>query len=327
MSFNGSEKEFLMTLFLGQERIIEKELGLELESVQFEKHYQGLKIDMYAISSLGVEVFVENLLLKSNKTHQDKILKIIEMIESGIIVYIASAFHEEHVKELQNAVRKSGKPITLYFAELNPDITAPLQRLNHMHKLKVYENLNLLNIESPIRLLRKESIIQPIVAKIVEQQQQENLSDLEAMRKKENEFLLKSLRSRIKYFLPFHREKAHIQKLRIISFGAGRSDCNYYVSLSDRRNVAFVELRFSDYNRKIYESIKGKERIIQKRFDGAVRFKDNCISVTIKPSESIEDTVGKLVDIFEKMIIAFSNYTYYFYGDKKEMWQYHEQGI
>lgn len=245
MSFNGSEKEFFMTLFLGRERIIEKELGLELEIVQFEKHYQGLKIDMYATSSLWVEVFVENLLLKSNKTHQNKILKIIEMIESGIIVYIASAFHSKHVKELQNVVKKSGKPITLYFAELNIEIFPHLQRLNHMHKLKVYGNLNLLNIENPIRILRKESIVQPFVAKRLEQQQQETLSDLEAMRKKENEFLLKSLRSRIKYFLPFHRAKAHLQKLRIISFGAGRSDCNYYVSLSDRRNIAFVELRFS----------------------------------------------------------------------------------
>jgi hypothetical protein len=328
MSFNGSDKEFLVTLWLGREQIIEKELGLVLESVQFEKHYQGLKIDMYAPTcSLGVKVFVENLLLKSNKAHQNKILKIIEMIESGIIVYIASAFHEKHVKELQDAVRKSGKPITLYFAELNPDIFAPLQRLNHMHKLKVYENLNLLNIENPIRLLRKDSIIQPIVAKGLEQQQQESLSDLEAMRKKENEFLLKALRSRIKYFLPFHREKAHLQKLRIISFGAGRSDCNYYVSLSDRKNFAFVELRFSDNNRKIFDSIKEKERIIQERFDGAVQFKDNCISMKFKTTEKVEETVNKLVDIFEKMIIAFSNYTYYFYQNKEEMWQYHQQGI
>lgn len=183
MSFNGSEKEFFMTLFLGRERIIEKELGLELEIVQFEKHYQGLKIDMYATSSLGVEAFVENLLLKSNKTHQNKILKIIEIIESGIIVYIASAFHEKHVKELQDAVRKSGKSITLYFAVLNSELYAPLQKLNHMHKLKVYENLNLLNIWNPIQFLVKESIIQPIVAKRFEQG--EAIIDLKLKRKKE----------------------------------------------------------------------------------------------------------------------------------------------
>ncbi|MEK5520863.1 hypothetical protein [Heyndrickxia sp. FSL W8-0423] len=43
--------------------------------------------------------------------------------------------------------------------------------------------------------------------------------------------------------------------------------------------------------------------------------------------ENTVDTVEKIVDIFEKMIIAFSNYTYYFNQDKKEMWQYHQQGI
>lgn len=85
---------------------------------------------MYAhASKSGTEVFVENLLLKSNKTHQKKILKIIEMIGSGVIVYIALAFHDKHIKELQDAVRRSGKPITLYFAEFNPKIFAPLQRV------------------------------------------------------------------------------------------------------------------------------------------------------------------------------------------------------
>lgn len=327
MSFNGSEKEFIMTLFLGyQKNILEKELGLNLEDVQFEKHYPGMKIDLYARDyQLGVEVFVENLLLKSNKTHQRKILNIIDMIGNGVIVYIASAFHDKHVKELQDAVRKSGKPITLYFAELNPNIFAPLQRLNHMHKLKVYENLHLLNIAEPLRFLENESIVLPIVASRLEQE--ETINDSESRRKKENEYLLNTLRSRISYFLPFHREKAHLRKLRVISFGAGRSDCNYYVSISDRRNIAFVELRFSDNNISIYNSIREKASIIQERFDGEVQFKDNCISVKFKPSENVKDTVDKLVDVFEKMVIAFSNYTYYFYQDKKEMWQYHQQGI
>jgi hypothetical protein len=325
MSFNGSEKEFLVTLSLGRERILEKELGLELEDVQYEKHYPGMKIDMYAHDfNLGTEVFVENLLLKSNKTHQNKILKIIDMIEGGIIVYIASAFHDKHVKELQGVIKKSGKPITLYFAELNPNIFAPLQRLNHMHKLKVYENLNLLNIVNPIRFLEKESIVQQIVTKRLEQEG--NIHELEP-RKKDNELLLKTLRNRIPYFLPFHRKKAHLGKLRVISFGAGRSDCNYYVSLSNRRNMAFVELRFSDKNSNIYNSIKEKESAVQERFNGEVHFKDNCISVMFQSLENIDDNVDKLVDIFEKMIIAFSNYTYYFYQNKKEMWQYHEKGI
>jgi hypothetical protein len=122
-------------------------------------------------------------------------------------------------------------------------------------------------------------------------------------------------------------DSAKLEDLRVISFGAGRSDCNYFVSLSDRRNLAVVELRFSDKNSKLYDSIKEKEGIVQERFDGKVSFENNCISVKFKPSENVEETVQKLVDVFEKMIIAFSNYTYYFYQDKKEMWKYHQQGI
>ena len=325
MSFNGSDKEFLVTLWLGRERILGRELDLELEDVQYEKHYPGMRIDMYAHdSNLGTEVFVENLLLKSNRMHQRKILKIIEMIGSGTIVYIASAFHDKHVKELQDAVKISGKPITLYFAELNPNIFAPLQRLNHMHKLKVYENLNLLNIVNPIRLLEKESIVQPIIAKKLEWKK--NINDLDS-REGDNQFLFKTLRNRISYFLPFHRQKAHLRKLRVISFGAGRSDCNYYVSLSDRRNMAFVELRFSDNNSNIYNSIKEKESIVKEILGEEVTFGNNCISVKFHPFENVEDTVNELVRIFEKMIIAFSNYTYYYYQVNKEMWQYHQQGI
>ncbi|MBU8697664.1 hypothetical protein [Bacillus pumilus] len=86
----------MVNFWLGREGIIGRELGLELKDVQYEKHYPGMRIDMYAHdSNLGTEVFVENLLLKSDKTHQKRILKIIDMIGSGIIVYIASAFHDK----------------------------------------------------------------------------------------------------------------------------------------------------------------------------------------------------------------------------------------
>lgn len=326
MSFNGSEKEFLLSVWLSKRKdILEKELNLTLENVQLEKSYPGMKIDMYACDyHLGTEVFVESLLLKSNKTHQNKVMKIINMISGGIIIYLALDFHEKHIEELQQAVQSSGKPISLYFLKLNPDIFESLQKLNHMHKLKIYENFDSANIENPIELLKSESLIQPIATKGLERE--EGYFNLET-RKGKNEFLLETLRKRINYFLPFHREKANLEKLLVISFGAGRSDCNYYVSLGDRRGLAFVELRFSENNSKIFDAIKEKETVIQERFDDAVILEDNWISVEFQPFEKVEDTIDKLVDIFEKMIIAFSNYTYYFYQDKEEMWQYHQQGI
>ncbi|MEI4770483.1 hypothetical protein WAX74_12635 [Psychrobacillus sp. FJAT-51614] len=325
MSFKGSEKEYLLSVFLSKNKeILEKELNLTLENVQLEKHYPGMKIDMYACDyNLGAEVFVESLLLKSNKAHQNKVLKLINMMDKGIIVYLALDFQQKHLEELKQVIQTSGKAISIYFLKLNTNILDNLQKLNQMHKLKIYENLNLLNTLNPIQYLEKESIVEPIVAKRLVRV--DKSYDLES-RKGANEFLLDALRSRISYFLTFHREKANLSNL-ILSFGAGRSDCNYYVSLSDRRNMAFVELRFSDNNSNIYNSIKEKEESVQERFGGVVNFKDNCISVKYHPFESVEDTVAKLVDIFEKMIIAFSNYTYYFYEDNKQMWDYHAQGI
>jgi hypothetical protein len=113
MSFNGSEKEFLLSLFLSRHLdIFEKELNLALENVQLEKHFPGMKIDIYGCDyKLGTEVFVESLLLKSNKTHQNKIRKIINMISKGIIIYLALDFHDKHIEELKQVVRVSGKAI------------------------------------------------------------------------------------------------------------------------------------------------------------------------------------------------------------------------
>lgn len=88
-----------------------------------------------------------------------------------------------------------------------------------------------------------------------------------------------------------------------------------------------MELQFSENNSNIFDAIKEKESVVQKRFDDAIIIDDNCLTVEFQPFEKVEDTVDKLIDIFEKMIIAFSNYTYHFYQDKKEMWQYHKQGI
>lgn len=329
MSINGSEKEFLMTLFLGKERIIEEVLNIKMGDFQYEKYYQGLKIDMYARTcDLGLEVFVENLLLKSNKIHQKKIIKIIEKIDSGIIVYIAAAFHDKHIEELQKVVKCSGKPISLYFMQLNPKIRIPLENLNQMHKLKVYKNLDMLDIDKPLSLLTKQSIINfPTVMSELKSVRNEVLSDLECKRKESNELLLKMLRNQIEDFLPFHREKAHLQKLRIINFGAGCSESSYFVSLADRRNIAFVELRFGGKNIRIYEALKEKKESIEEKFDEEVRFEENCISIKFRPLENVVDTAKKICVIFGKMIVAFSNYTYYFYEDRKAMWQYHTQGI
>ncbi|OQO98445.1 hypothetical protein IC801_08665 [Geobacillus sp. 44B] len=326
MSLNGSEKEFLFTLFLKQNKqILEKELQLSIEDIALEKPFGGMKVDMYGINyNSGVEIFVENLLYKSNGSYQSKILKMIETIDKGIIIYQALDFQQKHIVELHEAVKSSSKPINLYLSRINVGILIPLEMLNRMHKLKVYENLNLLAIENPIQFLEKESIVQPIKGdKFFVRKKGFDFSK----REDRNAYLLKSLREKIPYFLPFHREKANLDTIRVLSFGAGRSDCNYFVSISDRRNMAFVELRFSENNSLIYNAIKKKEDIVREKIGKDVAFRDNSIVLEFKHHGDVEETVNRLADIFEKMILAFANYIYYFDEDKRKMWEHHQEGI
>lgn len=297
-------------------------LNLNLEDVQLEKPYPGKKVDMYAIDyNTGVEVFIESVLHKSNDSHQKQVLKIINIIKKGIIIYQSLGFKREHIVELREAVKDSGKPISLYFVKLNSDLLLPLERINRFHKLKQYQSLHLLEMENPIQFLERESVIQPIKRSEFIKGKTLDLENREDV----NTFLLTQLREKISYYLPFQREKANLDKNRIISVGAGGNSIQFFVSVSDGRGRAFVELRFTGDKRHIFEAIKEKEDVVRERIDEDIVFKDAAIGLYFKPLGNVRETVSRLVEVFEKMIICFANYIYY--KDKREMWQYHQEGI
>ncbi|NMO75636.1 hypothetical protein [Niallia alba] len=117
MSKNSSEREFIFTLSQFENpQILEKELNLKLAGLELETKFAGLKIDMYGIEQdLGVEVFVENVLLKSDYSHQYRLLKLIEAIDKGIIIYQAVGFKDKYVKQLRDKILNSSKKVNLYF--------------------------------------------------------------------------------------------------------------------------------------------------------------------------------------------------------------------
>ncbi|WP_071458436.1 hypothetical protein [Bacillus massilinigeriensis] len=175
MSKNGSIKEDIFTVFMKMNlNIMERELSLHLSEVVLEQSFdvteendsqnkKVLMLDMYGIEqNSNVEVIVENVLTKSNNDHQRRLLKIIERLEKGIIIYQALGFRPKDVQQLKNAV--TGKDINLYFVEINEDMIPLINKLNtDTHKLRIYENLNTLNtIANPIKLLKDISVIKPI---------------------------------------------------------------------------------------------------------------------------------------------------------------------
>lgn len=335
MSKKGSEKETIFTLFLlNNLSILEKELGLSLSEVVLEESFditvkddvqkkKVLMLDMYAKElNSGVEIIIENMLRNSDDDHKRRLLKIIERLEKGIIIYQALGFREKDVKELTLAV--AGKDISLYFIQINPKIIPLISKLDEeIHKLKVYENLNLMNIPEPIRLLREISVIKEVGnSKVNRKQMEKVLSE----REKELEYLLEQLKERIPYFFPFQKRKTIKENNCILQFGAGKSGVTLVISPKSK-GKAIVELRFKEDSPVIYKAIKEKEQMAREMIGDELVFTetDYKIMYHFEPFENSHTTVERLVQVTATFIQAFSNYT--FYWDRKEMWGQHTLGI
>ncbi|MCM3317327.1 hypothetical protein M3603_11790 [Rummeliibacillus stabekisii] len=322
MSKRGSESEFIFSLGLkNNKELLEKVLGLELVEAKLEKNYPGVeekfKIDIYAVEkNSNNPVFVENVLTTSDDYHQETLLKLINHIQTGIIVYQALDFKKEHVRELRNAVK--GKAINLYFVKINISVIDFCRILNsRVHKLKIFNYLYMFNkIPNSLELLTELNIIKPLKEYIAPVE--EKVRNME--RYEINTYLMNKLRSKIPYYFSFQREKSNIDIIPTLKFGAGKADTSLNISVSSKR-MAFVELSFAKNSRKIYHMIKVKEEIARKIIGKDLEFVDKKHKITFrfKPSENLTETVDSLVAIVEKFIQAFANYTYY--PDNPAMWE------
>ncbi|MBN6185697.1 hypothetical protein JQN58_01700 [Aneurinibacillus sp. BA2021] len=323
MSKNGSIKEDIFTVFLKSNlSILENELNLYLSEVVLEQSFdvteendsqnkRVLMLDMYGIEqNSNVEVIVENVLTKSNHDHQRRLLKIIERLEKGIIVYQALGFREKDVQQLRNAVE--GKDINLYFVQINKELLPLINKLNtETHKLRIYENLNILNtVVKPISLLKDISVIKPIQGNMALRRKDVGI-DFSNPHVKANNYLLDQLQTNIPYFFPFQKRK-NLEN-RYISFGFGKSGVNLLISIEDMRHMAYVKLTFREFSPLIYYKIKEEEKRVKEIIGQELEFLDNkhTIEFRFKPYQDVRDTVERLVDVAEKFILTFSNAVLY----------------
>lgn len=313
MSKYGSEREFIFTLYTRENKhILEQELNLTLDNdILLEKKYHGMMLDMYGRNNdTGEEVIIENVLLKSNPPHQKKVLKIINSLEQGTVIYQALDFKKEHMKELEEAVKNSEKPITLYLVKINPYTLQYLDHLNKMHKLQIYWNLNVLDeVPNPITLFQKYENM-PYRRKRIKRIIKKPVYDFEKV-EDVNAYLLQQLKYTIPNFLPFQREKSNLAN-RILTFGGGFTDVQYHVSTGSCRfgNKAFLELRFSDKYTYLYQMFKLGEQRASEKIGYEVVFKNNRIGVYFNPCENVIETINRIVNIFNRMIYVFSDFIF-----------------
>ena len=137
------DKEFIFNLYLKERpQILNSVLNMDLDNILLERYFEGLKIDLYSLDKkLGREMLMETWLGQSNQYHQDKILKILSSMNEGTVVYLCINFQTKHVNQLKEHVIQLGKPIQLFFVQINPEIIHELTDLDRQNALLIYEHL------------------------------------------------------------------------------------------------------------------------------------------------------------------------------------------
>lgn len=321
MSIGASEKEFIFHLYLKtRKERLEQVLGARLSHIQLEKPVDAPQnhsrsgngekkkpVDMYAVDSFGLPVLVESVLARSNGAHQEAVRRLIDYLDAGRVVYQALSFQDKHVMELRKVVETSGKPICLYLAKIAEDVIQPIQELDKLNKLDVWDNLSLVDsVAQPLSVVEKVESpqfhgIQPVSIL-------NRTYDYSACREDLNQFMIKELERCIPEFFAFHRGKSRLENNRV-SFGAGASDLMYHCSACDSRGYGFVELRFGN-REDLYHLISSKPRLLEANIDKRVYIHDNTVGVEFRVSSDPIANVREIVRIFRAFIANVSRPLY-----------------
>ncbi|SHK58941.1 hypothetical protein [Alicyclobacillus tolerans] len=304
MSLKGSEREFIFSLYLKEHKsILEEVMGRGITEPLLESYWKGYKLDLFGYDRvMGTSVIAELWLGKSDSYHQERLLKLIDVLDEGTtLLYLAFGFQVAHVRELEQQVGCGGKPIKLLLVRITDEIMEPLETLNSKHKLEVYGSLGALR-EVPNLLRVVKTIEHPgfkhLSLKPVPTNQEFDFTK----RVDVNRYLLYRLREAVPNFLPLQREKHFVEDNATLILGGGRTGIQFYISARNRRNLAFVELRFDEANRELFRLFAAKPWLLREKIDERVKVQDNRIGCYFKVLDSVEATVDELARIFGRMI-------------------------
>ena len=321
MSIGASEKEFIFHLYLKtRKERLEQVLGARLSHIQLEQPIDAppdssrlgnrekkKPVDMYAIDGLGLPMLVESVLARSNGAHQEAVLRLIDYLDAGRVVYQALSFQDKHVTDLRKVVETSDKPICLYLIEIGEGVLKPIEELDGLNKLDIWDNLSLVDsVAQPLSVVGKVETplfpgIQPLAIPDV-------INDYSVCREALNQFMIMELERCIPEFFPFHRGKSRLEN-RVVTFGAGASDLMYHCSACDSSGYGFVELRFGNRS-DLYNLIVSKPRLLEAKIDQRVYVRDSTVGVQFPASSDQIANVREIVRIFRAFIVNVSRPLY-----------------
>ncbi|WP_175638343.1 hypothetical protein [Metabacillus schmidteae] len=330
MGISKGDRENYLNLYITllNKEAIEDIISEKVEWLKWEYYFHAKKIDIFGQSNSGKTLFIENQInfAYEDDRHLKSIRDIIEKApHNSIVIWGAKGFSAGILNKIANIIRElKDKTIEFYAVEVNSSVLPFLEKLENMHILHVMDNLKQLNIVDTYNDIfdKYVSICESISEK--SEYKFERITD----RQRTNAYIIKELRSRVKYPNIF-REKRTIDSNKL-RYGAGRTCCDFELVYSNRNHESYVSCQFANQTEDLYQEVAKRKNILEDKIRNKVECDDlNMRIVTfVKQFEHKFEKVDQLVNLMDKYIFYLSNYTFYFGKPMRdEMWEQHKEGL
>lgn len=315
------ESEYIFNLYQAfNTRLFEDELGVKIQGLVLEEYYcKSIKVDLYGKElTKNKDIFFEVQLDSTFKSHRDKVKRIIDIIDAGIVIWEAVDFDKKDkiINQVIRYASDSGKKVDFYAVEINKEILPLINKIRQVHVLKVMEAINRLkSVKHPIQIISKYECIPRIELKGLRDKGDIEVHDL-GTRGGVNRYLLQKIRTTIPYYPGVYRQKTNLDS-NTLTIGALNS--NTYFLGESRRNF-FVELRFSKANAKILQEIYEDREVIEPKIGYPLEFNRENLKVGVyfsKRTNDKEETLTLLVYVLERFIKNFTDYICCNWREKK----------
>ena len=326
----NSESEFFLCLFQKlYPEVLNKVIGIQLKEIALEKTIENMRMDLYSSLDGDSECIVEAQITMADNSHMEKVIKRIDFIKEGVIVWEAVDFSKRGslIKKVTDYARNTGKPIDILFVEINhPAVFPLLDDLRAIDPLLVIPRIiglcaitNLFQLVAEYRHERSED--QGARDEEISTIQGSNPFDSIASskyylrypsmpsRKDSNKYVEREIRKKLWYYPAVYREKTRWDI--DLTYGAGDSN-TYCIGVG--YHSSYVLLRVVPKNVEQYEELKGKRTVLELLIGSCLEFKDECltIAVTVKRVYRPQiEVLNELVEVFKSFVYCFSDYFYY----------------
>lgn len=311
MSIGNSQKEFYYALYLKlYKEELEKTLNVKLSEIELEKNIDGRKVDLCAVTEDNKYLFMEIQLSQSDAVHLEQ-LKFIENqdLNNIILVWVATSFKTSLLDEMEERIKLSCKNICFVALKVNEKVIEYLKIINSIFVNEVIQNLKRLNqVDNHFKIIEIFYRLQDENNTICAKRQEEALD----LNKKKDvmRYLLNELRREIYYYPSIYRDK----KLdnNVIVLAGGKAEINYFIGLN-RRNFIFIELRFGELTKEIFNELLKKEEEANDKLDYVSEFdvENRKIGTYLYFNNAKkEKLIKQIARITNKYIRYFAQYTF-----------------